>query len=72
MVNRWTPVYQRLATGDRIRSEDIERRSSGLRYWLLLPSAPILIYAGAAWILALILSPIVKIGRVFRTRTKHA
>lgn len=70
MVNRWNLVSLRLATGDTIRNEDIDRRSSGLRYWLLLPSAPLLIYAGTAWILALIFSPIIRIGRLFKTKAK--
>lgn len=68
MTNRWTVVSKREFSSERIRNEDVSRRSGKLRYWLLLPAAGVLMYAGIAWLLMLILSPLTRLRGVFGKR----
>lgn len=73
MVNRWTVVSQRMAARDDLRTEDVQRRSSGSGYLAALPFAIVpVLYLGVAWIAALVLSPLRRVGRFVSTRVGHS
>ncbi len=45
MTHRWTLVYQKIESESSLRNDGIRRRSSGFKYYLLVPLAGLLIYA---------------------------
>jgi len=49
MVTRWTMISLRELTTPAVRMDDIKRRSSGFRYWLLVPFSGVFVYASVAW-----------------------
>ena len=49
MPTRYTITQLVRESGETLRHDSIKRRSSGLRYWLLVPFAGFVIYAFVAW-----------------------
>jgi len=49
MVQRWTLDYQTLESQARMRNDALRRRSSGFKYYLLLPVAVYVILAALIW-----------------------
>lgn len=66
MTHRWTLVYQRIEAGPSLRNDGIKRRSSGFRYYLLLPLAGLLLYASMVWSVLVMASYCTGIRRLFR------
>jgi hypothetical protein len=66
MTNRLTLVNQRLDVTEPLRNNDFEMRSSGLRYNLLLPFAPLVLYGAMIWSARVILYNCGTILRRFR------
>ena len=50
MVNRYTFTQLVMESKETFRHDAIRRRSSGFRYWLLVPFASLVIYAVIAWL----------------------
>jgi hypothetical protein len=55
-MRRWTLGYQKKGCDEPLRSEDVRRRSSGLRYWILVPVWGFLVYLAVIWAVLISLS----------------
>ncbi len=66
MTRRWTLVNQRIEAGSSLRHDGIRRRSSGFRYYLLLPLAGLLLYASMVWSALVMASYFTGIRRLIR------
>ena len=71
MTRRWTLVAQRIETQDPIKSSEVARQSSGLRYWLLVPFAALVFYLALFWSIIIWLSFLSPLIGPFRRRKNH-
>lgn len=70
MPTRFTITQLVLESKETLRHDSIRRRSSGFRYWFLVPFAGILIYAFIAWFSFLGLSEVAERLRMRLDREK--
>ncbi|MGD9962712.1 MAG: hypothetical protein AB7S97_02270 [Thermoplasmata archaeon] len=57
MASRWNPVSMRAMTAQAVVKDDLRRRTSGFRYWLLLPLTWLLMYVAIIWFIFVLLWP---------------
>ena len=70
MPTRYTLSQLAIESKETLRHDSIRRRSSGLRYWLLVPFAGFVIYAFVAWFSLLGISAMAERFRMKLDRTK--
>ena len=66
MTHRWTLSYAKIESGMPLRKDGFKRRSSGFKYYLLLPLAGFLFYAALIWGAIVMVSYCVGVRRLFR------
>jgi hypothetical protein len=66
MTHRWTLGYQKIEGGAPLRNDGFRRRSTGFKYYLLLPFASILFAASLIWGALVMVSYLGGIRRLFR------
>jgi len=72
MVRRWTYSYVKENTRESSRRTQVIRNSSGFRYYLLLPLAPVLIYWGILWIAGILASAGLSFAQALKPQRKSS